>query len=277
MGKRIDFGRYTYLIQVRDKHDNTLYIELSKDGSYWSVNSGGIFRKGYSDKKETVSDIELQKPDSAISGDSLRSTNGKVGTTNAEPNDKPTVSFDKGTNKSETLQEEKGKGEKGTQETPIDKINEHRASEGLEEVSEEEVALRDALNEQLKNSGIDVVTDVEDGERVLAMAEDNDVKENKVYHGCGADFDKFDHSHIGEGEGAQAFGWGTYLTEVKGIGEGYARKMAKYPQKRALKEAMREESIYEKSLISAKEELSDSKKYAEAKKQEYENLKAQAE
>lgn len=135
-----------------------------------------------------------------------------------------TPSADKGTNKSETLQEEKAKSEKGTQETPIDKINEHRAGEGLEEVSEEEVALRDALNEQLKKSGIDVVTDVEDGERVLAMAEDNDVKENKVYHGSGADFDRFDHSHIGEGEGAQAFGWGTYLTEVKGIGAGYARR-----------------------------------------------------
>lgn len=164
-----------------------------------------------------------------------------------------------------------------TEEDSVDKINEHRATEGLEEVSEEEVALRDALNEQLKKSGIDVVTDVEDGERILAMAEDNDVKENKVYHGSGADFDEFDHSHIGEGEGAQAFGWGTYLTEVKGIGEGYAKKMAKYPQKRALKEAMREENMYEKSLISAKTELSDSKKYAEAKKQEYESLKAQAE
>ena len=168
-------------------------------------------------------------------------------------------------------------GAEKSDKKPIDKINEHRVGEGLEEVSEEEVALRDALNEQLKESGINVVTDVEDGERVFAMAEDNDVKENKVYHGSGADFDEFDHSHIGEGEGAQAFGWGTYLTEVKGIGEGYARKMEKYPQKRALKEAMREERMYEKSLVDAKAELLDSKNFAEAKKQEYENLKAQAE
>lgn len=281
MGKRIDFMRYTYLIQVRDKHDNTLYIELSKDGSYWNVNSGGIFRKGYSDKKETVSDIELQKPNSAISGDSLRSTNGKVGTTNAEPNDKPTVSSDKGTNKSETLQGEKEKSEKGTQENPIDKINEHRAGEGLEEVSEEEVALRDALNEQLKKSGIDVVTDVENGERVLAMAEDNDVKENKVYHGSGADFDEFDHSHIGEGEGAQAFGWGTYLTEVKGIGEGYARKMGTSHKGRNLKiilDGARDiERQWKNILANKKKEVSKSKKKAEDKRQEYESLKAQAE
>lgn len=43
-----------------------------------------------------------------------------------------------------------------------------------------------------------------------------------VYHGSGAKFDRFDHSHIGEGEGNQAYGWGTYVTEVEGIGRTYA-------------------------------------------------------
>lgn len=47
-----------------------------------------------------------------------------------------------------------------------------------------------------------------------------------VYHGSGAKFDKFDHSHMGEGEGAQAYGWGTYVTEVEGIGLAYAKTMA---------------------------------------------------
>lgn len=47
-----------------------------------------------------------------------------------------------------------------------------------------------------------------------------------VYHGSGAKFDKFDHSHMGEGEGAQAFGWGTYVTEVEGIGRTYAKAAA---------------------------------------------------
>ena len=48
------------------------------------------------------------------------------------------------------------------------------------------------------------------------------VREHRVYHGSGADFDAFDHSHMGEGEGAQAYGWGTYVTEVEGIGKTYA-------------------------------------------------------
>ena len=47
-------------------------------------------------------------------------------------------------------------------------------------------------------------------------------KEARVYHGSGADFDRFDHSFMGTGEGAQAFGWGTYVTEVDGIARSYA-------------------------------------------------------
>ena len=50
----------------------------------------------------------------------------------------------------------------------------------------------------------------------------DEVRQQKVYHGSGADFDAFDHSHMGEGEGAQAYGWGTYVTEVEGIGRAYA-------------------------------------------------------
>ena len=50
------------------------------------------------------------------------------------------------------------------------------------------------------------------------------VREHRVYHGSGADFEAFDHSHMGEGEGAQAYGWGTYVTEVEGIGRTYAEQ-----------------------------------------------------
>lgn len=46
-----------------------------------------------------------------------------------------------------------------------------------------------------------------------------------VFHGSGAQFDRFDHSFMGTGEGAQAYGWGTYVTEVEGIGKQYATAM----------------------------------------------------
>jgi len=46
------------------------------------------------------------------------------------------------------------------------------------------------------------------------------------WHGTAAKFDAFDHSHMGEGEGNQAYGYGTYVTEVEGIGRKYAEAMA---------------------------------------------------
>ena len=96
--------------------------------------------------------------------------------------------------------------------------------EMVHEPSKEETVLRDVVIEHMKGSGLDVIG-TEDGQRVLDMANGDGAKEHRVYHGSGADFDHFDHSHMGEGEGAQAYGWGTYVTEVRGIGESYAKKV----------------------------------------------------
>ena len=49
----------------------------------------------------------------------------------------------------------------------------------------------------------------------------------KTYHGSQASFDHFDHSFMGSGEGAQAYGWGTYVSEVEGIAKVYAKQNAK--------------------------------------------------
>ena len=51
------------------------------------------------------------------------------------------------------------------------------------------------------------------------------IREHRVYHGSGAYFKAFDHSHMGEGEGIQAYGWGSYVTEVEGIGRTYGEAM----------------------------------------------------
>jgi hypothetical protein len=57
----------------------------------------------------------------------------------------------------------------------------------------------------------------------LAQAEEVNIPElMQVYHGSSSNFDKFDHSFMGTGEGHQAFGWGTYVSEVKGIAKTYA-------------------------------------------------------
>ena len=49
-------GNETYmLLELHDeKHKRTLYVELSNDGTYWNVNSGGIFKNKYTDKNDIV-------------------------------------------------------------------------------------------------------------------------------------------------------------------------------------------------------------------------------
>ena len=105
VGKRRTGGSITYLLQVTGKHDNTLFIELSRGGSYWNVNSAGVFRKGYSDKKETVAKTEPQQPSNAISERALQSADQSNGILPASPNGKPTVSTSKVSESSETKQE----------------------------------------------------------------------------------------------------------------------------------------------------------------------------
>lgn len=100
VGKRRVNGNTTYLLQVSDEHDNTLFVELSHDGTYWNVNSAGIFRKGYSNKKETVAKTEPQQPNNAFSDGSSLSADAETALRSAEPNGKPTVSMGKGSEKS---------------------------------------------------------------------------------------------------------------------------------------------------------------------------------
>ncbi len=115
VGKRRENGNTTYLIQATDEHDNTLFIEMSRDGSYWNVNSAGVFRKGYSNKKETVAKTEPQQPTNAVSTGSSLSVSEVGGITPTEPNGKPTVSAGKNMDNPSTLQENGGisSGNKG--------------------------------------------------------------------------------------------------------------------------------------------------------------------
>ena len=66
----------------------------------------------------------------------------------------------------------------------------------------------------------------------------------KTYHGSQASFDKFDHSFMGSGEGAQAYGWGTYVSEVEGIAKAYARQNAR---KHKGEDFAKAEQAYEKA------------------------------
>ena len=74
-------------------------MELSKDGSYWNVNSGGIFRKGYAEKKKDVGQ-NTEHPTSAttLQDKSFVQTDKDNGSQSADTHsDKQHPSADKGT------------------------------------------------------------------------------------------------------------------------------------------------------------------------------------
>jgi hypothetical protein len=48
----------------------------------------------------------------------------------------------------------------------------------------------------------------------------------KAYHGSPYDFDRFDASKIGTGEGAQSFGFGHYLASREGVAKSYRNKLS---------------------------------------------------
>lgn len=106
-----------------------------------------------------------------------------------------------------------------------------------ENLTEAQKVAYDAVSTMLKKAGIPVkVVSNEDMEKV-AEAQDNlnlamllnqpEMRFLRTYHGSQASFDKFDHSFMGSGEGAQAYGWGTYVSEVEGIARAYAKQNAR--------------------------------------------------
>lgn len=87
----------------------------------------------------------------------------------------------------------------------------------------------------------------------------------KTYHGSQASFDKFDHSFMGSGEGAQAYGWGTYVSEVEGIAKAYAKQNAKKNAPSGLMyDTVAQDLIDTKSgLDLLEDELKDAKSYVD--------------
>ena len=66
----------TYLVQLADEHNNTLWVELSKDDTYWNVNSAGVLSKRYGRNRENIwSASELQNEESASSNTLQPATN----------------------------------------------------------------------------------------------------------------------------------------------------------------------------------------------------------
>jgi hypothetical protein len=70
-------GNQTYLLEASDEHNNTLFVQLSKDGTYWNVNSAGIFKKKYSRRKTKVYSVPALGVDSNTETNEVNSSRTK--------------------------------------------------------------------------------------------------------------------------------------------------------------------------------------------------------
>lgn len=101
----------------------------------------------------------------------------------------------------------------------VDKAEFQVDKNNLSTTTDEQELATNAVLSLLENAGIPV--EVVSDETAKKIIPEN-AEKRIVYHGSSAKFEHFDHSHMGEGEGAQAYGWGSYVTEVEGIGRSYA-------------------------------------------------------
>lgn len=96
----------------------------------------------------------------------------------------------------------------------------------------------------------------------------------KTYHGSQASFDKFDHSFMGSGEGAQAYGWGTYVSEVEGIAKAYAKQnAAKHGMPREYKIAQTRLNHAKFEYDKVQRSYDNSKAYIDSLKEDLQNYR----
>lgn len=124
-----------------------------------------------------------------------------------------------------------GKGGTVSPETALELASSERNSWMLTETPE--------FLSRIKEEGYDGLAGYDEGVKYIAVMSPNQLKDaydntggfstsnddirfREVWHGSPNSFATFDHSFMGTGEGAQSYGWGTYVTEVEGIARRYA-------------------------------------------------------
>ena len=108
-------GNQTYLLQLTDKNNNTLMVELSGDETFWNINTAGIFRTSYGAKNKVVYNRHATEKQSAETVEASLSgeLNGTTPSTSMHASIQQNVfSEGKDRKKSDTLQENQQKSYK---------------------------------------------------------------------------------------------------------------------------------------------------------------------
>ena len=211
-------GGQTFLIELSDNHSHTLFIECAEDTEsgkpYWIVNSGGVFREGYSDKKAVVWSVPAL-------GDNVSTDTAKFDTSSEERTKSENAMSG---NSSQTTALRKDT-ESTDGEQPRGSEKRFRRAERAGDVSGAAEAASDFMrNATPKNTTVDDVLRflrVYHNSPHLLKKADGTFVDPETGERLG-----FDHRFIGSGEGFQAHGWGSYFS-VKDIGS-YASKLSDF-------------------------------------------------
>ena len=109
-----------------------------------------------------------------------------------------------------------------------DKLQKEEKNTSLQP-TEEQKNIGQFVIDLIKKAGIKVSTNLDEMRKSLNLKDENSspirtiIQKMITWHGSPYEFNKFDFSHMGEGEGNQAIAWGGYVSEVEGIGRSYAR------------------------------------------------------
>ena len=93
-----------------------------------------------------------------------------------------------------------------------------------EDLRRREDALRMSESKAINIDNIGTFSTATDNNGEFSTTDDN-IEYFTVYHGTANKFSRFDHSHMGEGEGAQVYGWGTYVAVNRSTSLSYAKKL----------------------------------------------------
>ena len=120
-GRKRNDGSETYLLQLEDKHNNTLFVELSKDGSYWNINSAGIFNNKYARGNKVVYSRHTQTNQFAETGEGSPST--EQSGTQSDASTLPPTSANEDTTNIQENQESASKNTENQTNHPTNKAN----------------------------------------------------------------------------------------------------------------------------------------------------------
>ena len=121
-------GNQTYLLQLTDKHNNTLVVELSGDGNYWNINTAGIFKTSYGKNNKEVYNRHTTAKQPAETVETSQDAEQGGTQASSSMDNVPTLSDGKGTENPEDV-----KGNVQENENPVEQPPMESAGEGTEQ------------------------------------------------------------------------------------------------------------------------------------------------